>query len=127
MVQYQRLIIHHGRKEESGGGGCYSKRAKQKFLCLLFLSLLSCCFVMSPYYIFGFSTLSLLGTIYLSFTHNLISLFIDLSLISLFFNLLQIRFAEKSKVLVLTSHLLPLRAQKSLMVSLFFFVSFSKI
>ncbi|CAH8265586.1 unnamed protein product [Arabidopsis lyrata] len=70
MVQYQRLIIHHGRKEEkfrvsaeeSGGGGCYSKRAKQKFRCLLFLSILSCCFVMSPYYLFGFSTLSLLDS-----------------------------------------------------------------
>ncbi|KAG7570069.1 Glycosyltransferase 61 [Arabidopsis thaliana x Arabidopsis arenosa] len=71
MVQYQRLIVHHGRKEdkfrvssaeESGGGGCYSKRAKQKFRCLLFLSILSCCFVMSPYYLFGFSTLSLLDS-----------------------------------------------------------------
>uniref|UniRef100_A0A1J3G008 EGF domain-specific O-linked N-acetylglucosamine transferase n=1 Tax=Noccaea caerulescens TaxID=107243 RepID=A0A1J3G008_NOCCA len=65
MVQHQRLIIHHGRKDErfrvsaEEGGGL--KRAKQKFLSLLFLSILSCCFILSPY-LFGFSTLSLLDS-----------------------------------------------------------------
>ncbi|CAA7057167.1 unnamed protein product [Microthlaspi erraticum] len=65
MVQYQRLIIHHGRKDErfrvsaEEGGGL--KRAKQKFLSLLFLSILSCCFILSPY-LFGFSTLSFIDS-----------------------------------------------------------------
>ncbi|CAN8317869.1 unnamed protein product [Cochlearia groenlandica] len=66
MVQYQRLIIHHGRKEDrfrvSTEESCGLKRTnKQKFLSFLFLSILSCCFILSPY-LFGFSTLSLLDT-----------------------------------------------------------------
>lgn len=139
MVQYQRLIIHHGRKDErfrvsaEEGGG--SKKAKQKFLSLLFLSILSCCFIMSPY-LFGFSTLSFLGMILIYLPHKTFFLLCfwiffyccfpsDSSLISLScFILLQIRLAEKAKVLVLMSHSLPLSAQMSPMVSIL--ISFSK-
>ncbi|KAH0924687.1 hypothetical protein HID58_016943 [Brassica napus] len=65
MVQYHRLIIHHGRKEERFRVSVEEvgslKKAKQKFLSFLFLTILSCCFIVSPY-LFGFSTLSLLDS-----------------------------------------------------------------
>ncbi|CAL9246047.1 unnamed protein product [Arabidopsis halleri] len=67
MVQYKRLIkkgekLRLSVKEEGGSGasvvtvsgGGYSKTAKQKILLIIFLSLLSCC------YIFIFSSFSLL-------------------------------------------------------------------
>ncbi|XP_010523817.1 PREDICTED: uncharacterized protein LOC104802078 [Tarenaya hassleriana] len=77
MAQYQRLIIHHHAKKGerfrltgevgggggNGNGGGYLKRARRKILSLLFLALLSCCFVMAPHIFSLSSTFSLLDSV----------------------------------------------------------------
>lgn len=123
MVQYKRLIkkgekLRLSVKEEGGSGanvvavsgGGYSKTTKQKILFIIFLSLLSCC------YIFSFSSFSLLGKITL-FIISFINSFLDFLITSSIVNfLVQMLLAERLKDLVLMNCSLHLFVQEPQMV-----------